>query len=323
MKSSASDAPSMLPNNLSRCQALNQEHQVKIFANNWQNALFAAAAMCGSLSLAEASERVAVGAIRWDAWFTDAVNPYENNLADKQWHGRLPFYAKIISDTKVEVRGDTQAAVDQEIAYAKAGGIDYWAFLYYREGIRNDGFNHGYMNRARRLYLTSQHKSDVNFCLIVNPRRTTDPRNMDNDAPVSSLDLLPTALAVAGAEPLPDISLEGVNLLPYRTGKTKDAPHDVLYWRWQDKCAVRQGDWKWVRVTNNPEELYNLATDPHEKTNCAAGHPEELKKLAGLFTAWNTKNPELNPAHFVKEVGATATGGSANTSPNNRKRKIQ
>jgi len=181
MKCSASDTPLMPPNNFSRCQALNREHEVKMSANNLMKALLAAAVLCGSLSLAEASERVAIGAIRWDAWFADAVNPYEKNLDDKQWHGRLPFYAKIISDNKVEVRGDTQAAVDQEIAYAKAGGIDYWAFLYYPEGIRNDGFNHGYMNRARRLYLTSQHKSDVNFCLIVNPGRHTDPHNMDTE----------------------------------------------------------------------------------------------------------------------------------------------
>jgi len=76
--------------------------------------------------------RPTIGAIRWDAWFADEVNPYEKNLADKKWHGRLPFYARIVSDTEVEVRGDTQAAMDQEIAYAKAGGVDYWAFLYQR-----------------------------------------------------------------------------------------------------------------------------------------------------------------------------------------------
>ncbi len=137
--------------------------------------------LCESLSPAASPEQVTIGAIRWDAWFADAVNPYEKNLTDKQWHGRLPFYAKIISDNKVEVRGDTQAAVDQEIAYAKAGGIDYWAFLYYQEGRRSDGFNHDYMNRARRLYLTSEHKSDVKFCLIVNPRRNADPHNPDKD----------------------------------------------------------------------------------------------------------------------------------------------
>jgi hypothetical protein len=129
---------------------------------------------CSCAVLLPAAERerdgVTIGAIRWDAWFDDPVNPYEKSLADNRWRGRLPFYAKVISDTEVQVRGDTQDVVDQEIAYAKAGGIDYWAFLYYSPGIRADGFNHDHMNRARRLYLSSQRKREVNFCLIVNPR---------------------------------------------------------------------------------------------------------------------------------------------------------
>lgn len=114
--------------------------------------------------------RITVGAIRWDAWFTDSINPYEKNLADKKWHGRLPFYAKVLTDSTVEIRGDNQETIDQEIAYAKAGGLDYWAFLYYTPSIRDDGFNHDYMNRARRLYLSSKHKNDINFCLIVYPK---------------------------------------------------------------------------------------------------------------------------------------------------------
>jgi hypothetical protein len=126
------------------------------------------------------SERVSIGAIRWDAWFKDSINPYEKNLADKKWHGRLPFYAKILSDSTVEIRGDNQEAIDQEIAYAKKGGLDYWAFLYYQPSIRDDGFNHDYMNRARRLYLSSKHKKDINFCLIVYPKHGNlilDPRD--------------------------------------------------------------------------------------------------------------------------------------------------
>jgi len=153
------------------------------------------------------NNKVTIGAIRWDAWFSDTVNPYEKNLGDKKWHRRLPFYAKIVSDTIVEVRGDTQEAVDQEIAYAKAGGIDYWAFLYYQPGIRADGFNHDYMNRARRLYLSSKHKSDVNFCLIVYPKHGTmiiDPLD-PGCKPVNEwveMMLEPSYQKVAGGRPL-------------------------------------------------------------------------------------------------------------------------
>jgi hypothetical protein len=142
-------------------------------------------------------DRITIGAIRWDAWFGDAVNPYEKSLAEPRWHGRLPFYAKVISDRDVQVRGDTQEAVDQEIAYAQAGGVDYWAFLYYSPGRRADGFNHDAMNRARRLYLSSRRKGDVNFCLIVNPKHP--------DAEISEfLEMMqePSYQTVMGGRPL-------------------------------------------------------------------------------------------------------------------------
>ena len=119
------------------------------------------------IAAAAPPDRITLGAIRWDAWFDDKVNPYEKNLADKKWHGRLPFYAKVMSDTEVEVHGDTHEVIDREIAYAKAGGIDYFAFLYYWKGARGDGFEHDHLNRARRLYLQSMRKCDINFCLIV------------------------------------------------------------------------------------------------------------------------------------------------------------
>lgn len=126
------------------------------------------------IAAAAPPDRITIGAIRWDAWFDDKVNPYEKNLADKKWHGRLPFYAKVISDTEVEVHGDTQEVIDQEIAYAKAGGIDYFAFLYYWKGARGDGFEHDHLNRARRLYLQSMRKRDINFCLIVYLRQNEE-----------------------------------------------------------------------------------------------------------------------------------------------------
>ncbi len=41
----------------------------------------------------EDNDPITIGAIRLGAWFANEVNPYEKNLADKKWRGRLPFYA--------------------------------------------------------------------------------------------------------------------------------------------------------------------------------------------------------------------------------------
>ena len=101
-----------------------------------------------------------VGAIRWDAWFGELGVPgkaVEKSLGPKKWHYRLPFFAKEISDTQVEIRGNTQEIMDREIAYAKAGGLDYWAFCTYAEDSP--------MSMGLKLYLSSTHKADIHFCL--------------------------------------------------------------------------------------------------------------------------------------------------------------
>lgn len=101
-----------------------------------------------------------VGAIRWDAWHGERGGPgkvVEKTLGPKHWHHRLPFYGREVSDTKVEARADSQAVMDQEIAYAHAAGIDYWAFVTYPPEDP--------MSLGLRLYLSSRHKADIRFCL--------------------------------------------------------------------------------------------------------------------------------------------------------------
>lgn len=103
-----------------------------------------------------------IGAIRWDGWFKD--NPWEKNLQEPQWWERLPFYAKHGDDGKLTICADSQEVMDKEIAYAKAGGIAYWAFCYYhpKSWDQADSYNYGW-----RRYLASKHKQDVRFCLLL------------------------------------------------------------------------------------------------------------------------------------------------------------
>jgi len=92
--------------------------------------LTAFAAQTGSAS----HDQIVVGAIRWDAWHGPASEvglTVEKTLAPAHWHYRLPFYGKVAGENAVEVRGNTQEVMDQEIAYARAAGLDYWAFVVY------------------------------------------------------------------------------------------------------------------------------------------------------------------------------------------------
>jgi arylsulfatase A-like enzyme len=107
--------------------------------------------------------------------------------------------------------------------------------------------------------------------------------------PISSLDLLPTALEAAGM-PLPtDKPLDGESLLPLLTGKTQQH-RDTFYWSEGGEAggwAIRSGDWKLVAQRNQMKpELFNLRDDPAEQTNLVGQQREKVVELTRLYDTW-------------------------------------
>ena len=119
---------------------------------------------------------------------------------------------------------------------------------------------------------------------------------------VSSLDIVPTTLALAGAKIRPEWQLDGVNLLPYISGEKPGKPHKTLFWRYkawsnkpeQDGWAVRQGDWMLVRNgwSRTPPALYNLASDPRQSKDLSRKQPELYDDLLRLWKQWDSQNVE-------------------------------
>ena len=117
---------------------------------------------------------------------------------------------------------------------------------------------------------------------------------------VSSLDIVPTILALAGAKIRPEWQLDGVNLLPYISGEKPGKPHKTLFWRYkawsnkpeQDGWAVRQGDWMLVRNgwSRTPPALYNLASDPRQSKDLSRKQPELYDDLLRLWKQWDSHN---------------------------------
>ena len=108
------------------------------------------------------------------------------------------------------------------------------------------------------------------------------------DKPVVSLDILPTAVSVAGGKAASNV--DGVNLLPYLKGEKSKSPHDELFWRWYEKSGARVGDWKLVRNGDGAERLFNLADDIGETKDLATMNPDKLKELQDAYKEWDAKN---------------------------------
>ncbi len=94
----------------------------------------------------------------------------------------------------------------------------------------------------------------------------------------AGMDLYVTLIKAAGAR-LPDYTVDGLNLMPFLTGKTETSPRDTfLYYTGRGAPrALRVGPWK--LHTAGGVQLYNLDIDPSERYNRAEEKPELVEQL--------------------------------------------
>jgi len=107
--------------------------------------------------------------------------------------------------------------------------------------------------------------------------------------PVISLDIFATALAAAGGQVPRDRVYDGVDLIPFLTGKEKGAPHDALYWRYGENLAIRQGNWKLLKTGKYPGQLYDLAADVGETTDLSRQESARVHELEATLARWNAQ----------------------------------
>lgn len=122
------------------------------------------------------------------------------------------------------------------------------------------------------------------------------PAGTSCDATMSEIDVLPTLVKLAGGEVPADRKIDGMDVWPLLSGKSKESPHEALfYFSGNQLAAVRSGPWKLmiqpggkgkgknaasqpVKKATGPE-LYNLDRDIGETTNVADKNPEVVKRL--------------------------------------------
>jgi uncharacterized sulfatase len=126
---------------------------------------------------------------------------------------------------------------------------------------------------------------------------------------VTSIDILPTAVAAAGGELPTDRVIDGVNLLPYLAGEKNGPPHDVLFWRDGSYQVVIAGGWK-LQTAERPKKswLFHLERDPTERNDLAASEPAKLAELKALLDAHNAQmKPPLWPSFLEVPVAVDKT----------------
>ena len=107
------------------------------------------------------------------------------------------------------------------------------------------------------------------------------------------VDLMPTFCEIGGATAPADA--DGISLLPELTGEGKLRERRFLYWEFPSgggQQAVRMGDWKGIRTglqkAVGPLQLFNLESDPSEKNDVAAAHPDEVRQIEKIMSENHT-----------------------------------
>jgi arylsulfatase A-like enzyme len=123
-------------------------------------------------------------------------------------------------------------------------------------------------------------------------------------------------LSAAGVEARKEWKLDGVDLLPYLSGKKDIPPHDALYWRFGAQWAIRHGDWKLVAGNGGDMqgELFNLAVDKDESKNLAAAEEDKVRELKSMWDEWNAEQqppsaPKEKPNRAQRQRRRAATNG--------------
>lgn len=110
---------------------------------------------------------------------------------------------------------------------------------------------------------------------------------------LTSLEVFPTVLGLAGLQPPEGVVLDGFNMMPVLEGKAK-SPRREMFWQRRDDRAARVGDWKWVD-SRAGSGLFDLGNDVGEQHDLSAEKPEVLAMMKERFSAWKKQMDEAEP----------------------------
>jgi arylsulfatase A len=111
-------------------------------------------------------------------------------------------------------------------------------------------------------------------------------------AVTTTLDLLPTFAALAGAKVPNDRIIDGVDISAVLTGQKEVGKDTVYFYKGRELYAIRKGAWKAHFKTisrpygadaltekHDPPLLFNLEKDPSEKYDKSSEHPEIITEI--------------------------------------------
>lgn len=109
--------------------------------------------------------------------------------------------------------------------------------------------------------------------------------------PVISLDFAATFFELAGGKVTDEIKFDGVNIMPYVLGENTEIPHESIKWRFTISAAIRDGNWKLIRLPDRLPMLYDLSNDISEQNNISLENIDRTKTMLKTLGDWDVSQP--------------------------------
>ena len=237
----------------------------------------------------------------------------ERSLGQPKYHFRLPWFAKVIGEDKVCINGDSQAIVEQEIAYAAQAGLNYWAFVDYWDEAPD-------MRIALQRYRAAKDKNGVRYCLVeegarldkvgtqgwsrlVEHFRHPDYQTVLDGRPLLFVFVKTTKLGKAEWDELKRQTIAAGMKAPYLVlmgwNPAQDAKDMAALGFDAVSAYARGGSYSMTQPTY-AEQCAMIRRDRWEKCRAL-----RLPSITFASTGWDTRPRNERPPSWMKEVPAT------------------
>ena len=153
----------------------------------------------------------------------------------------------------------------------------------------------------------------IRNALVVSGPIVKRPKGSINGGQMHVADIVPTLLDVAGVtypksykgRDLPPLIGKSWTRMLAGAAESPRTDQDYMAWEIFGNRAVRQGDWKlrwqWKPWGKGDWELFNVVTDPAERKDVSADHPDQAKALLARWDEYVKANNVILPSRSVFE----------------------
>ncbi|MDG9885082.1 choline-sulfatase [Pseudomonas sp. GD04058] len=247
---------------------------------------------CLTVSMTHPHDPYTIPKAFWDLYSDDAIPmphvPFTQDQLDPHSRRLLKVYDLWDKPLPVEKIRDARRAYFGACSYIDANIGKLLATLE-ETGLAKDTLivfsgDHGDMLGERGLwYKMHWFEMSARVPLLVHAPGQFAPGRVG--ASVSTCDLLPTLVELAGGRVEDNLPMDGRSLLGHLQG---DGGHDEVIGEYMAEgtlgplMMIRRGPWKFIYSEDDPCLLYNLDRDPRELDNLAT-HPQQAERVVAFL----------------------------------------